>query len=67
MLCVLVEIVRLNMSKRQYISDEAFAALMRVTSDPEIQKRCPVMFDRDYEKLAGLAYKFADILLKGRE
>jgi hypothetical protein len=55
------------MSKRQYISDEAFAALMRVTSDPEIQKRCPVMFDRDYEKLAGLAYKFADILLKGRE
>ena len=55
------------MSNRQYITDEAFAALMRVTSDPEIQKRCPVMFDRDYEKLVGLAYKFADIILKGRE
>jgi hypothetical protein len=55
------------MSNREYISDEAFAALMRVTSDREIQKRCPVMLDRDYEKLAGLAYKFADILLKGRE
>ena len=54
------------MSNREYISDEAFAALMRVTSDQEIQKRCPVMFDRDYEKLAVLAYKFADILLKGK-
>ena len=67
MLCALVETARFNMSNREYISDEAFAALMRVTSDREIQKRCPVMFDRDYEKLAGLAYKFADILLKGRE
>jgi len=67
MLRALVRIVRFNMSKRQYITDEAFAALMRVTNDPEIQKRCPVMFDRDYEKLVGLAYKFADILLKGRE
>ena len=55
------------MSAREYISHEAFAALMKVTSNPEVQKRCPVMFDRDYEKLAGLAFKFADILLKGKE
>ena len=62
-----METARLNMTKREYISNEALQALMRVTCDIEVQKRCPVMFDRDYEKLAGLAHKFADILLKGRE
>jgi hypothetical protein len=55
------------MNAREYISHEVFAALMRVTSNIEIQKRCPVMFDRDYEKLAGVAHKVADILLKGKE
>ena len=59
--------MKLNMNAREYISHEVFAALMRVTSNIEIQKRCPVMFDRDYEKLAGVAHKVADILLKGKE
>ena len=52
-------------TKKEYISFAAFQALMKVTCDEEVKKRCPVMFDRDYEKLAKLASKFADILLKG--